>query len=60
MPKKTGDRIQVGSLIDANLYRQAKALAAIQKRNTGEVIDDALREYLGKHGFVLGQVEAQP
>ncbi len=59
MPK-TGERIQVGSLIDANLYHQAKALAAIQRRNTGEVIDDALREYLGKHGFGLGQVEAQP
>ncbi len=50
MPK-TGERIQVGSLIDANLYHQAKALAAIQRRNTGEVIDDALREYLDKHGF---------
>lgn len=60
MPKKAGDRIQVGSLVDADVYRQAKALAAIQKRNTGEVIDDALREYLGKHGFMLGQAEAQP
>ncbi|MDV2503802.1 MAG: hypothetical protein RX318_07590 [bacterium] len=58
MPKKTGERIQVGSLIDADLYGQAKALASIQRRNTGEVIDDALREYLGKHG--LDKVEAQP
>jgi Xaa-Pro aminopeptidase len=51
MQKKTSERIQVGSLIDADLYSQAKALAAIQRRNTGEVIDDALREYLEKHGF---------
>jgi Xaa-Pro aminopeptidase len=49
--KSPGERVQIGSLLDPELYRRAKALAALQKRNTGEVIDDALREYLSKHGM---------
>ena len=39
-------RKQVGALIDEQLYRQAKALAIMQGRTTGAVIDDALRQYL--------------
>lgn len=50
-------RKQVGATIDEELYRLAKGCAAVQGCRVGEVIDDALREYLDKHGFgpSLGQ-----
>jgi hypothetical protein len=43
-------RKQVGSLIDANLYRRAKAQAALEGRRVGDLIDQALEEYLSRHG----------
>lgn len=44
--KPTKDKIQVGTLLTASLYREAKAQAAIECRNIGELIDDAIRLYL--------------
>ena len=42
-------RKQFGAKIDSELYRMVKALAIIQNRPIGEVIDDALREYLAEN-----------
>jgi len=42
-------RKQTGAKIDSELYRMVKALAIIQNRPIGEVIDDALREYLAEN-----------
>ena len=40
---------QVGAKIDAELYRKAKAQAAIEGRKIGEVIDSAIEAYLKAH-----------
>jgi hypothetical protein len=37
---------QIGAMLDAELYKQAKAAAILQGRKVGEVIDDAIRAYL--------------
>jgi hypothetical protein len=37
---------QVGTLLDPKLYRQMKSLAALRGCRTGELIDDAIRQYL--------------
>ena len=58
--KPPKERMQIGSLLDPDLYRRAKALAALQKRTTGQVIDDALREYLGKHGLGPDERRVEP
>jgi hypothetical protein len=50
-PKAEKTRMQIGSLIDSALYRQARALALMQQRNVGELIDEALRDYFAKHGL---------
>lgn len=42
-------RIQVGTLLDAELYGRIRALALMQRRNAGELIDDAMRLYLEQH-----------
>jgi hypothetical protein len=46
-------------LINADLYRRVKALAVLQGRKIGPVIDDALREYLSKHGMGLEGVKEE-
>lgn len=51
---------QVGAVIDEELYKLAKGCAAVQGRRVGEVIDDALRAYLGERGFGSDKVEARP
>ena len=48
MTKPSEGKIQVGSLLTEIIYRQAKAQAAIERRNVGELIDDAIRLYLEK------------
>ena len=47
--KELAKRVQIGTHIDAELYRRAKAQAAIEGRKIGEVIDDAISEYLDTH-----------
>jgi hypothetical protein len=41
-------RKQVGTQLDADLYRQIKSLAVLRGRMVGELIDDAIRAYLEK------------
>ena len=41
-------RKQVGTQIDVELYRQIRVLALQQGRRAGEVIDEALRDYIAK------------
>jgi|WetSurSiteA1Bulk_404760.scaffolds.fasta_scaffold677243_1 hypothetical protein len=47
-------RQQVGTRIDPDLYREVKALAILQRRTAGEIIDDAILAYLAKerHRFI--------
>ncbi len=52
-----GKKMQIGSLIDIVQYRQAKALASLQGRRVGDVIEDALRAYLKRHGKVFEQAK---
>ena len=47
--EKQSYRKQTGAKIDSETYRMIKALAIIQNRTIGEVIDDALREYLAEN-----------
>lgn len=49
--EKKGARVQPGTFLDSNLYRQARSLALVQGRNVGELIDDAIKDYLAKHGM---------
>ena len=39
-------RAQVGSWIDKDLWRQLRAQAALEGRNAGHVLDDAIRLYI--------------
>ena len=39
-------RTQVGSWIDKDLWRQLRAQAALEGRNAGHVLDDAIRLYI--------------
>ena len=52
-----GKKMQIGSLIDIAIYRQAKVVASIQGRRVGDVIDDALKAYLKKYGKVFEQAK---
>jgi hypothetical protein len=45
------ERKQVGTLLDAALYRQIRALALLQGRQAGELIDEAMKDYLAKHNI---------
>ncbi len=47
--EKKASRVQPGTFLDAALYQRARAQALIEGRNVGEVIDDALKDYLAKH-----------
>ncbi len=44
--KQAAKRIQIGTYVDAETYRLAKAQAAIEGRKIGEIIDSALEQYL--------------
>ncbi len=48
MVKPKEGKIQVGSLLTEAIYRAAKAQAAIERRNVGELIDEAIQLYLKK------------
>jgi hypothetical protein len=48
MATKNPGRKQVGTQIDVELYRQIRVLALQQGRRAGEVIDDALRDYIAR------------
>ncbi len=52
-----GEKKQIGSLIDVDLYRQAKALASMQGKRAGDVIEDALRAYLKRYSKAFGQAK---
>jgi hypothetical protein len=49
MTTKHPGRKQVGTKLDEELYLQVRSLALLQHRNAGEVIDDAIRQYLAAH-----------
>lgn len=53
--KKEEGRKQVGATIEENLWRHVKAIANLQGRKTGEVLDDCIREYLQRHSEVFGR-----
>lgn len=40
---------QTGAHIDAEIYKQARARALLEGRRVGELISDAIAEYLQKH-----------
>ena len=45
--KKTKkDRIPIGALVDKKLYQRFKARAALQDKPIGEMLDEALDNYL--------------
>ncbi len=43
------ERKQVGTKLDPELYRQIRALALLQGRQAGELIDEAMRDLLAKY-----------
>ncbi len=47
------ERKQVGTKLDPELYRQIRALALLQGRRAGELIDEAMREYLMRHSISI-------
>lgn len=42
------DRRQIGVKLDSELWRQVRILALEQDRTAGELLEDAMREYLEK------------
>jgi hypothetical protein len=44
-------RVHIGVSIDENLWLRLRALALIEKKDTGKIIDEAFKEYLDKHPF---------
>lgn len=42
----SGKKQQIGTLVDTELYRQIRALAYLEGRRAGDIIEDALRLYL--------------
>ena len=47
--KKQPERKQIGVKIDSELWMQIKILALKQGRTGGQLLEDALRLYLGKY-----------
>jgi len=45
------DRKQVGTQINTDLYRRLRALAILQNRRVGALIDDAIKDYLAKNNI---------
>lgn len=43
------ERKQVGAKLDPEIYRQLRALALLQGRQAGELIDEAMRDLLAKY-----------
>jgi metal-responsive CopG/Arc/MetJ family transcriptional regulator len=48
-PEKTEERKNIGVSIDAVLWRRLRALAILEGKGTGELLDAAIREYLEKY-----------
>ena len=46
----SNQRVNIGVDVDDGLWRRLRALAMIQGRVTGELLDEAIAEYLKKHG----------
>jgi hypothetical protein len=44
------DRIQPGTLMDRQLWRLIKIRSLEEDRSTGEIIDDAVRQYMERVG----------
>lgn len=42
------EKMQVGSLLTKDIYLQAKAQSALEMRTVGELIDEAILDYLHK------------
>lgn len=42
------EKKQTGALIDVDLYQRARAQALLERRRVGELISDAIRDYLEK------------
>lgn len=40
--------VQIGTRLDKETYKKAKAQAAVEGRRVGQLIDDAIEEYLAK------------
>lgn len=51
LPKKEAkdERLQVGARITAATYRQLKARAAMSGRKIGELVEQAITEFLANH-----------
>lgn len=45
-----GLKVNIGVKVDTRLWRRLRALAIRQGRLTGVLLDEAIEEYLGKHG----------
>lgn len=45
---KEQERVQVGSLINKRLWQQLRAQALLEGRTAGEVLDEAISDYLKK------------
>jgi hypothetical protein len=53
--KRVAAKKQVGAYIDVDLYKLVKGYAGVQDRRVGDVISDAIQEYLDKRDFTPGQ-----
>ena len=47
--KKDSDRMSIGVPIDTVLWRRLRAMAITEGKLTGELLDTAIQEYLGRH-----------
>jgi hypothetical protein len=47
--RKDAKEKPVGAYLDADLYRQARARALLEGRRVGELISQAIQEYLKNH-----------
>ena len=45
---KTATRKQIGATLDAELYRQMRAESMLEGRTVAELLDDAMKLYLGQ------------
>ena len=46
--KKVKGRTQVGSTVDEELWIELRAQSILERRKTGELLDDAMKLYLEK------------
>jgi len=55
------ERKQVGTKLDPEIYRQIRALALLQGRQAGELIDEAMRDYLMRYNIhIKAQTPKRP